>query len=218
LNALIPREVKVPEGSGDRRRSRPNRVVEVQRATGKETAATGAIRVAVVEPNGRTGTKTNSEGCAATRRISHAIAYVEYFKSHYSCLACSLCLHGECCTSVGSVPAAVDGCSAVRSVPTTIAGCSAVRSVPTAIVGCSPVRSVPTAIVGCSPVRSIPASIVGCSSVRSVPPTVDGCSSVGSVPATVGCLVPGCLCPCIATSIFRLTLKSEACCLSAIQF
>src|ERR1035441_8323028 len=56
LNALIPREAKVPEGSGDRGRGRPNRVVEVQRATGSETAATGAIRHAVVEPKGRTGT------------------------------------------------------------------------------------------------------------------------------------------------------------------
>ena len=44
MNALIPREAKVPEGSGDRRRGRPNRVVEVQRARGNEAAATGAIR------------------------------------------------------------------------------------------------------------------------------------------------------------------------------
>jgi hypothetical protein len=34
----------------------------VQRATGNETAATGAIRDAVVEPKGRTGTKTDLEG------------------------------------------------------------------------------------------------------------------------------------------------------------
>jgi hypothetical protein len=57
LNALIPREAKVPEGSGDGRRGRLNRVVEVQRATGNEVAATGAIRSAVAEPKGRTGTE-----------------------------------------------------------------------------------------------------------------------------------------------------------------
>src|ERR1035441_2922760 len=56
VEALIPREVTIPEGSGDRRRGRPNRVVEVQRATGSEAAATGANRHAVVEPKGRTGT------------------------------------------------------------------------------------------------------------------------------------------------------------------
>jgi len=62
LNALIPREAKIPEGSGGRRRGRPNQVVAVQRATGNETAATGVIRDAVVEPKGRTGTKTDLEG------------------------------------------------------------------------------------------------------------------------------------------------------------
>src|ERR1035437_2615271 len=35
---------------------RPNRVVEVQRARGSETAATGANRDAAAEPKGRTGT------------------------------------------------------------------------------------------------------------------------------------------------------------------
>ena len=59
---MIPRDVKVPEGSGDRRRGRPNRVVEVQRARGSETAATGANRDAVVEPKGRTGTEVYLEG------------------------------------------------------------------------------------------------------------------------------------------------------------
>ena len=54
---MIPRDVKVPEGSGDRKRGRPNQVVEVQRAPGSEAAATGAIREAVVEPKGRTGTE-----------------------------------------------------------------------------------------------------------------------------------------------------------------
>ena len=57
MNALIPRDVKVPEGSGDRRRGQLNQVVEVQRAPGSEAAATGAIRKAVVEPKGRTGTE-----------------------------------------------------------------------------------------------------------------------------------------------------------------
>ena len=37
-------------------------MVEVQRAPGKEAAATGANREAVVEPKGRTGTEANSEG------------------------------------------------------------------------------------------------------------------------------------------------------------
>ena len=55
---MIPRDVKIPEGSGDRRRGRPNREVEVQRAPGSEAAATGAIRDAVAEPKGRTGTET----------------------------------------------------------------------------------------------------------------------------------------------------------------
>ena len=55
LNALIPREVRIPEGSGDRRRGRPNREVEVQRAPGREAAATGANREAVVELNGPNG-------------------------------------------------------------------------------------------------------------------------------------------------------------------
>jgi hypothetical protein len=59
---LIPREVKVPEGSGDRRRGRLNRVVEVQRARGSETAATGASREAAVEPKGRTGMEAYLEG------------------------------------------------------------------------------------------------------------------------------------------------------------
>ena len=62
MNALIPRDVKIPEGSGDRRRGRPNRVVEVPRARGVEAAATGANREAVVEPKGRTGTEANLEG------------------------------------------------------------------------------------------------------------------------------------------------------------
>ena len=62
MNALIPREAKVPEGSGDCGRGRLNRVVEVQRARGSEAAATGAIRDAVVEPKGRTGMKANLEG------------------------------------------------------------------------------------------------------------------------------------------------------------
>ena len=62
MNALIPREAKIPEGSGDGRRGKPNRVVEVQRATGSEAAATGAIRDAVVEPKGRTGMDTYLEG------------------------------------------------------------------------------------------------------------------------------------------------------------
>ena len=57
MNALIPRDVKVPEGSGDSRSGRPDRVEEVQRAPGSEAAATGAIREAVVEPKGRTGTE-----------------------------------------------------------------------------------------------------------------------------------------------------------------
>jgi hypothetical protein len=57
LNALIPKDVKILEGSGDRRRGRLNQVVEVQRASGSEAAATGAIREAVVEPKGRTGTE-----------------------------------------------------------------------------------------------------------------------------------------------------------------
>jgi hypothetical protein len=57
LNALIPREVKFPEGSGDGGRGQPNQVVEVQRAPGNEAAVTGAIRKAVVEPKGRTGTE-----------------------------------------------------------------------------------------------------------------------------------------------------------------
>ena len=54
---MIPKDVKILEGSGDRRRGRPNQVVEVQRASGSEAAATGAIREAVVEPKGRTGTE-----------------------------------------------------------------------------------------------------------------------------------------------------------------
>src|ERR1035437_7263974 len=62
LNALILRELNLPEGSGDRRRGRPNRVVEVQRVTGSETAATGANRDAVVEPKGRTGMDAYLEG------------------------------------------------------------------------------------------------------------------------------------------------------------
>jgi hypothetical protein len=56
VDALIPREVTIPKGSGDRRRGRPNRVVEVQRATGSEAAATGANRVSgsgAEGPNGR---------------------------------------------------------------------------------------------------------------------------------------------------------------------
>ena len=61
VDALIPRDVTIPEGSGDRRRGRPNRVVEVQRATGSEAAATGAIRNAVVEPKGRTGMEATRE-------------------------------------------------------------------------------------------------------------------------------------------------------------
>ena len=59
---MIPREVKVPEGSGDRRRGRPNRVMEVQRARGEEAATTGANRGVAVEPKGRTGTKADLEG------------------------------------------------------------------------------------------------------------------------------------------------------------
>jgi hypothetical protein len=43
-----------------RKRGRPNRVVEVQRATGSEAAATGANRHAVVEPKGRTGVTDES--------------------------------------------------------------------------------------------------------------------------------------------------------------
>ena len=62
VDALIPRDAKIPKGSGDRWRGRPNRVVEVQRATGIEAAATGANRHAVVEPKGRTGTETYLEG------------------------------------------------------------------------------------------------------------------------------------------------------------
>src|ERR1035438_180720 len=62
VEALIPRDVTIPEGSGDRRRGRLNRVVEVQRATGSEAAATGANRHAVAEPKGRTGTETYLEG------------------------------------------------------------------------------------------------------------------------------------------------------------
>ena len=62
MNALIPRDVKVPEGSGDRGRGQLNQVVEVQRAPGSEAAATGAIRNAVVEPKGRTGTEADLEG------------------------------------------------------------------------------------------------------------------------------------------------------------
>ena len=58
MNALIPRDVTIPEGSGGSRSGRPDRVVEVQRAPGNEAAAIGAIRVAVVEPKGGPGTVT----------------------------------------------------------------------------------------------------------------------------------------------------------------
>jgi hypothetical protein len=55
LNALIPRDVKIPEGSGGSRSGRPDRVVEVQRAPGIEAAATGATGFVAVEPKGGPG-------------------------------------------------------------------------------------------------------------------------------------------------------------------
>ena len=44
LNALIPREVKVPEGSGGRRRSQPGYLAKLQRARSDEAAEAGANR------------------------------------------------------------------------------------------------------------------------------------------------------------------------------
>jgi hypothetical protein len=58
---LIPRDVKVPEGSGDSRSGRLDRVVEVQRAPGSEAAATGATELAVVEPKGGPGTELSGK-------------------------------------------------------------------------------------------------------------------------------------------------------------
>ena len=46
---------KIPEGSGDSGSGRPDRVVEVQRAPGKETAANRRNRVGGGGADGRTG-------------------------------------------------------------------------------------------------------------------------------------------------------------------
>src|ERR1019366_6626475 len=62
LNALIPREAKIPEGSGDRQRGRLNRVVEVQRARGSEAAATGANRGCGSGAEGPNGHGSDLEG------------------------------------------------------------------------------------------------------------------------------------------------------------
>ena len=57
MNALIPKDAKVLEGSGGSRSGRPDRVVEVQRAPGIEAAATGATGFVAVEPKGGPGTE-----------------------------------------------------------------------------------------------------------------------------------------------------------------
>jgi hypothetical protein len=62
LNALIPKDVKVLEGSGGSRSGRPDRVVEVQRAPGSEAVATGATGMAAVEPKGGPGAETIWKG------------------------------------------------------------------------------------------------------------------------------------------------------------
>ena len=58
MNALIPRDVRIPKGSGDSGSGRPDRAVEVQRAPGSEAVATGATGLAAVEPKGGPGTET----------------------------------------------------------------------------------------------------------------------------------------------------------------
>ena len=67
LNALIPKDVKVLEGSGGSRSGRPDRVVEVQRAPGNEAAATGANRVSGSGAKGRTGHGSYLEGKRSSR-------------------------------------------------------------------------------------------------------------------------------------------------------
>ena len=62
MNALIPKDVRVLEGSGDSRCGKPSQVEEVQRAPGSEAAATGATGIAVVEPKGGPGTGTVWQG------------------------------------------------------------------------------------------------------------------------------------------------------------
>jgi hypothetical protein len=61
-DALIPKDAKVLEGCGGSRSGRPDRVVEVQRASGDEAAATGAIRVCGSGAKGRTGHGNYLEG------------------------------------------------------------------------------------------------------------------------------------------------------------
>ena len=53
-----PEGGKSPGGEWRQQARQAEPVVEVQRAPGSEAAATGAIRDAVVEPKGRTGTTT----------------------------------------------------------------------------------------------------------------------------------------------------------------
>jgi len=57
LNALIPREVKVLEGSGDRRSYRSNRPKGLQRDLGEEAAVFGRNPKAAVELRSERATK-----------------------------------------------------------------------------------------------------------------------------------------------------------------
>ena len=59
LNALIPRDVTVPKGSGDRGSGRSSRLRTLQRVRRVEAAEGGANRQSVAERKGRTGSGSN---------------------------------------------------------------------------------------------------------------------------------------------------------------